>query len=138
MKLSKTEIDQLLKEWNTAWDDHNLDIVMTFFHDDIYFENWTGGYVSGKENLKKAWAPWFKSHGSFEFIEAETFIDEAQQKALYRWTLKWPSLEPGYEGKPEVRRGVDVIHFKDGKIIQKLTFSKTTLEIDGKRIALRP
>jgi hypothetical protein len=28
--------------------------------------------------------------------------------------------------------------FKDGKIIEKLTYSKTTLEIEGKRIALTP
>jgi ketosteroid isomerase-like protein len=50
--------------------------------------------------------------------------------------LDWPSGERGYRGKPERRRGVDVMHFKDGKIIRKYTFSKTTLEIDGQRIKL--
>jgi hypothetical protein len=29
-----------------------------------------------------------------------------------------------------------VMHFKDGKIISKNTFSKTTLEIDGQRVKL--
>ena len=61
-----------------------------------------------------------------------------QQKALYRWQLEWPSIEKGCEGKPEKRRGVDVLHFKDGKIIKKLTYSKTTLEIDGQRVRLLP
>jgi hypothetical protein len=28
------------------------------------------------------------------------------------------------------------MHFKDGKIIQKLTYSKTTVEIDGQRVRL--
>jgi hypothetical protein len=45
-------------------------------------------------------------------------------------------MEPGQEGKQEKRRGVDVIHFEDGKIINKFTYSKTTLEIDGKRYRL--
>jgi hypothetical protein len=36
------------------------------------------------------------------------------------------------------RRGVDVMHFKDGKIIRKLTYSKTTLEIDAQRVRLLP
>ncbi|MCP4023509.1 MAG: hypothetical protein GY729_16810, partial [Desulfobacteraceae bacterium] len=67
-----------------------------------------------------------------------TFFDDDQQKALYRWTLEWPSFEPGFQGQAEIRKGVDVIHFKDGKIFKKLSFSKTRLEIDGKRHALIP
>ena len=62
--------------------------------------------------------------------------DEAQQKALYRWRLEWPSFEKGYEGRPETRRGVDVIHFQGGKIIRKLTYCKTTIEIDADRVRL--
>ena len=119
--------------WNAAWDSHDLDGVMTLFHKDVLFENWTGGKVKGKAALHKAWAPWFENHGGFRFIPEETFIDEAEQKVLYRWQLQWPSFENGYEGQPEIRRGVDVIHFQDGKIIKKLTYSKTTIEIDGKR-----
>ncbi len=40
--------------------------------------------------------------------------------------------------KHEARRGSDVLHFKDGKIIQKLTYSKTTVELDGERVRLTP
>jgi len=136
MKLTRIEIENALRKWNLAWDGHDLDGVMDLFHNAIQFDNWTGGRVRGKKNLREAWAPWFKNHGNFKFIEEETFIDEAAQKVLYRWQLKWPSMEPGQEGKQEKRRGVDVIHFEDGKIINKFTYSKTTLEIDGKRYRL--
>ena len=136
MTLSRDEIMDALKKWNLSWDNHDLDGVMQLFHDEILFENWTGGRVKGKEALRKAWAPWFANHGGFRFTEEETFIDENEQKALYRWTLKWPSFEKGYEGKPERRRGVDVLHFQDGKIIEKLTYSRTTIEIDGDRLSL--
>ncbi len=136
MRLTKDQIRRALTQWNKAWDDHDLDGVMELFHEDILFENFTGGKAEGKENLRKAWIPWFSNHGGFRFIEEETFIDEEEQKVLYRWELHWPSFERGYAGRPERRRGVDVIHFQDGKIIKKLTYSKTTVEIDGARIRL--
>jgi ketosteroid isomerase-like protein len=131
--LSREEIENALKKWNMAWDNHDLDGVMELFHEDILFENWTGGQARGKENLRKAWASWFENHGDFKFTEEETFIDADRQKALYRWQLEWPSLEKGFEGSAEKRRGVDVLHFRDGKIIRKLTYSKTTIEIKGER-----
>ena len=136
MKLSRKEIETALINWNRAWDSHDLAGVMALFHDEVTFDNWTGGIAQGKSALEKAWAPWFANHGGFRFIEEETFIDEETQKVLYRWLLEWPSFEKGVEGKPEKRRGVDVIHFRDGKIINKFTYSKTTLEIDGERHAL--
>jgi ketosteroid isomerase-like protein len=134
--LSRKEIEESLRKWNEAWSKHDLDGVMELFHDEILFENWTGARAEGKEALRQAWADWFAHNGGFRFTEEETFIDEIQQKALYRWQLDWPSFEKGFEGRPETRRGVDVIHFKDGKIIRKLTYSKTTLLIDGKRVRL--
>ena len=134
--LSREEIQETLAKWYRAWNEHDLDAVMELFHDEILFENWTGGRVRGKENLRQAWTTWFENHGEFRFTEEETFIDEAEQKALYRWQLEWPSLEKGCEGRRERRWGVDVLHFRDGSIIKKLTYSKTTVEIDGKRIRL--
>jgi ketosteroid isomerase-like protein len=136
MTLSRNEITKALQKWNLAWDNYDLDGVMELFHDEVVFDNWTGGRVKGKEALRKAWKPWFDNHGGFQFIEEETFIDETKQKVLYRWLLEWPSLESGHEGKAEKRRGVDVMHFIHGKIINKFTYSKTSIEIEGKRHSL--
>ena len=136
MLLSRREIEKLLLEWNQAWDRHDLDGVMRLFHRDVVFENWTGAKIRGRDNLKKAWKPWFENHGGFRFTEEDTFIDEADQKVLYRWQLEWPCREKELRGEHEIRRGVDVLHFKDGKIIQKLTYSKTTIDVNGQRIPL--
>lgn len=138
MELSKEEISKAMIQWELAWNDHDLTGVMELFHEDVFFEHWHGAIVQGKEALHQAWAPWFENHGGFRFTTEDLFVDEAKQKVLYRWQLDWPSLEKGYEGRPERRRGVDVVHFRDGKIIQKLTYSKTTVEIDGARVRLSP
>ncbi len=134
-ELSRQQIQQALDDWNKAWARYDLDGVMALMHDDVLFENWTGGKARGKEALRKAWQPWF-DRGGFRFIEQELFIDEEQQKILFRWDLEWSCPEKGFEGKTERRSGVDVIHLQSGKIIQKLTFSKTTIEIDGERKVL--
>ncbi len=136
MVLSRSDIQTALDRWNNAWDNHDLDGVLELFHDDVLFENWTGAKVKGKEALRQAWASWFRDHGGFRFTPEETFIDEHEQKAAYRWQLDWPSSEKGYQGKRESRRGLDVLHFKDKRIIRKLTYSKTTVEIGGKRVRL--
>lgn len=126
----------MLHEWDLAWKKYDLDKVMVFFHTDAFFENWNGAYVKGAESIRKAWKNWFDNHGRFRFIEEEIFIDETVQKVLYRWILEWPSAEPGYEGQMEIRKGVDILHLHDGKIINKLTYTKTNVEIDGRRLAL--
>jgi ketosteroid isomerase-like protein len=136
MKLTRKEIIEAMTQWGKAWDRHDLDGVMALFHENVLFDNWTGGQARGKQALREAWAPWFANHGGFRFTEEDTFVDEETQKVLYRWRLDWPSPEKGYQGRPESRRGVDVIHFEEGKIIQKLTYAKTTLEIGGKRVRL--
>ena len=136
MNFTKNVIKKTITEWNQAWNRHDLEAVMDLFHEDILFENWTGAKVLGKEALRNAWRPWFENHGDFRFTEEDTFIDESEQKVLYRWRLEWPSFEKGFEGLLEQRRGVDIIHFKDGKIIKKLTYSKTTLQLGEQRVRL--
>jgi len=138
MVLKREEIISAMVEWEKHWNEHDIYGVMDLFHEEVVFEHWHGGRVQGKLNLFQSWAPWFNNHGGFRFTTEDLFADEKVQKVLYRWRLEWPSLEKGFEGKPEKRRGVDVIQFQDGKIIQKLTYSKTTVEINDAKIRFSP
>jgi ketosteroid isomerase-like protein len=135
--LTRNEIVEALAGMNEAFNAHDLEGVLESLHEDVYFENWTGGRVKGIESLRAAWAPWFKNHGGFRFTYEDVLIDVEQQKAVTRWRLDWPSTEADYEGLHETRRGVDVVRFEGGKVIEKLSYSKTSLEIDGGRVRLR-
>lgn len=134
MTYSKPEIETLIKEWLKNWNEHNLDEVMNFIHDDIIFENWTGAKIQGKSLLKKAWTPWFKNHGNFKFTDEDIFFDEKDQKMLLMWQLEWPSQKDQFN-KTEIRRGVDIMYFLDKKIFRKYSYSKTTVLIDGNPIS---
>jgi ketosteroid isomerase-like protein len=136
MNLSKVEILKLINVWLAAWDEHDLEGVVLLMDENIVFENWTGATIIGKNNLQKAWAPWFRNHGNFKFTKEDIFVDQQEQKVLFSWSLQWPSPEKDFKGKTEVRRGVDVLHFKNGKICRKYSYSKTTIQIDSFQVAL--
>ncbi len=55
---------------------------------------------------------------------------EEIETALAKWHRAWAAHD--LDGVMEL------FHFQDGKIIRKLTNSKTTLEIDGQRVRLLP
>ena len=129
-------IGRVLETWIDAWNAHDLDGVMELLHDEVVFENWDGRAVRGKRDLRRAWTGWFEDHGDFRFVTEEIFVDGGARKALFMWRLDWPSREEAFEGEREERRGVDVLYFEDGKIIRKLTYSKTTVEIGGRKIEL--
>jgi len=136
MNLSKAEAMTLFNEWLMAWNEHDIERVMNLFHEDVVFENWTGAKVIGKKALKKAWTLWFINHGNFTFTEEGVSFDADEQKMLFVWKLEWPSSLSNYKGKNEIRHGVDVLYFKDGKLIKKHTYSKTTIHIEGMPISL--
>ncbi len=136
MRLSKAEILRLIEVWLSAWEEYNLDGVMEIMHDEIIFENWTDEIICGKNKLRKSWIPWFKYHGNFKFTVVDLFVDEQEQKVLFQWNLEWPSIELEYKGKKEIRRGVDVLHFLEGKMYRKYTYSKTKVQIDNISVTL--
>ncbi len=130
------EMLELIRNWLVEWNAHNLDKVMDLLHEEVIFENWTGSLVKGKKNLRRAWMPWFNNHGNFTFINEDLFADQTEQKVLLQWELTWPSSEINFAGQPEIRRGIDIIHFKDGLIHRKFSYSKTTVTIQDKPVAL--
>ena len=137
MKLSGIEIRNQFNTWLIAWNDHDLNGVMDFMHDDIIFNSWSGAIISGKTALTKSWERWFSDHQNFKFTLEDLIIDENEQKMSFSWELDWPSFEKKYSGKREKRKGVDVLLLKEGKIYKKNSYSKTTLQIDSLKVRLQ-
>jgi SnoaL-like protein len=136
MRLSKFEILHQFDCWLISWNEHDLEGVMDFMHENIFFENWNQTSVSGKALLKTAWERWFENHGNFKFSTEDLFIDEEEQKIAFSWKLEWPSLEKNYSGQWEMRRGMDILHLESGKIRKKITYSKTVIQIDNRCVIL--
>lgn len=131
--MTRDEIAQKMDGWLEAWDKHDLDGVAGLFGEDAVFETWTGLRIIGRENIRKAWKEWFKT-GGFRFTSEGIVIDEDSQMVVFPWLYEGPAK--CFEGKNEKRRGIDLIRFKDGLIIEKITYTKTSLEVEGRRITL--
>ena len=134
--MSRSEIYEQFTKWLRAWNEHDLEGVMEFMHEEVTFNSWNGSSICGKVALKKSWQRWFNNHGNFEFIFEDLFIDEIEQKMMFSWELDWPSPEKNYLNKREKRKGVDILCLKDGKIYIKNTYSKTALEIDSVKVSM--
>jgi ketosteroid isomerase-like protein len=52
--LTRKDIEDSLRKWLHAWSKYDLEEVMALFHDDILFDNWTGGRAEGIEALRQA------------------------------------------------------------------------------------
>lgn len=136
--LSREDMHRVISEWMEAWNRHDLEGVMELFHEDVIFENWGGGRVRGKVDLYRVWRPWFQGRSDFKFETIGTILDDDSQQALVRWRLRWPSRLKGYEGEIELREGLDVLHFRAGLIDLKLTYTKTVVEVGGRKVNMTP
>ena len=134
--MSRSEIHEQFNRWLGAWNEHNLEGVLDFMHEEVIFNSWNGSSVCGKSMLKKSWQRWFNNHGNFKFTLEDLFIDEIEQKVMFSWELDWPSSEKNYLDKREKRKGVDILCLKDDKIYIKNTYTKTTLEIDSVKVSM--
>ena len=107
-----------------AWNRHDLEQVMVLFHEEASFTDWHGKIVHGKTRIHRLWQPWFANHGSFHFHLEDVLVDAGEEKAVLHWQLSWPSPDKETRGQPERRQGIDLLYFRDGLIIQKITFSQ--------------
>ena len=129
-------LQTIVEQWMERWNDHDLDAVMTLFHEDASFVSWSGQRIKGKKSIRRAWADWFRNHGNFVFSIELVATDEAQQVVTIQWQLVWPSHEQAYLNKKELRKGVDIVHFKDGLIVLKKSYCQTVLIIDTEKVCL--
>jgi ketosteroid isomerase-like protein len=111
-----------------AFNREDLDAVMAFFAEDAVYDEFDGKKSRGKRDIRAAFAPQFRgAFGRMRFVSEDLFVDPQSGKALIRWLC---TLER--DGKTRGWRGLDVIHVKDGLVVEKLTYAKAErLKLDA-------
>ena len=134
--MNRKEFEIVFEEWLEAWNSQDLEGVLGLFAEQAVFESWNGVRVEGREGMRKVWRSWFEERGPFRFSVEDLFFDEGSQRAAFAWSYEGPATGGRRGSSRETRRGVDLIRFENGKIAKKTTYSKTTIDIDGKRRVL--
>jgi len=95
--------------------------------EDAVYEEFTGTVSRGKAAIRAAFEPQFRGdYGKVRFETEDLFADAATGKALVRWVCHLETRRG-----PASWRGLDILHFEDGLVKQKLTYAKAKVPLLG-------
>ncbi|MDP6709234.1 MAG: nuclear transport factor 2 family protein [Alphaproteobacteria bacterium] len=118
---ARAELEKLVIDFTEAFNADDLDGVMSYFADDAVYDEFDGARHVGKEAIRAAFVPQFRGDfGKIRFRAEDMFLDADTGKALISWlcTLETPERAGGW-------RGLDILHFRDGRLVEKQTYAKT-------------
>ena len=119
----RAELERWVIDFTEAFNREDLDEVMSYFADDAIYDEFDGTRSVGKAAIRAAFIPQFEGKfGRLRFHTEDMLLDVEGGKALIRWlcTVEEPERQGGY-------RGLDILHFRDGKLVEKHTYAKTKL-----------
>ena len=118
--MTHAELEDLVVRFTDAFNREDLDAVMAFFADDGIYDEFDGRQRKGKDAIRAAFEPQFRGDfGRMRFVTEDLFVDPASGKGLIRWLCTTER-----NGKIRGWRGLDVLHFRNGLLVEKQTYAK--------------
>jgi len=110
----------VVQRFNDAYNEHDVDAVMTLMTDDCVFESTAppdGERFEGQDEVRAVWEAFFSSTPTARF-EGEDVMGTGD-RCIVRWRYTWEE-----DGEQRHLRGVDVLRVRDGKVAEKLAYVK--------------
>ncbi len=121
------KLRELTIRFTDAFNRDDLDGVMAMMAEDAVYEEFTGTVSCGKAAIRAAFEPQFRGDfGKMRFETEDLFADAATGKALIRWVCRLETRRG-----PASWRGLDILHFENGLVKQKLTYAKAKVPLLG-------
>jgi ketosteroid isomerase-like protein len=109
---------QVVWQFNAAFNRHDVTAIMALMTEDCRFENTApapdGSAYVGQVAVRMFWQRFFADAPDARFDWEEVFA--CGDRAVVRWVYHWSA-----EGHV---RGVDVMHVRNGKVAEKLSYVK--------------
>ena len=120
---------ELMKEINAAFNDRDVDRILTFFADDCTFlmargPEAVGRRVHGKEAVRRVLADRFKVIPDMRWDHVDAFICGTRAVTV------WMVTGQGKDGERLNYRGCDIYEFRGDKILNKDTYWKLVEQAD--------
>lgn len=126
---ARARLEGLVINFTEAFNRDDLEEVMSFFAADSIYDEFNGVRTQGLAAIRKAFEPQFAGvFGRMRFHTEDMFLDVPAGKALIRWTL---TLEE--ETRAGAYRGLDILHWRDGKLVEKHTYCKAKVPLIRKK-----
>jgi steroid delta-isomerase-like uncharacterized protein len=126
---SLQSLEATIGRYNAAWNDHDLDAIMSMHAPDMVFENHTAGESAQGEDVRAHIGAIFESWPDLRFETRRLYVrdgvvtQEWTATATHSNTMRRGDLVAEPTGKTVEWRGVDVIPFEDGLIKRKDVYS---------------
>ncbi|MEK9683846.1 MAG: nuclear transport factor 2 family protein [Rhodospirillaceae bacterium] len=130
--MTREELETLSIGFTKAFNAEDLDAVMSYFAPDAVYNEFNDLEHSGVEAIRRAFGPQFSGKfGKMRFHDEDMFVDPDSGKSLIRWTLTLEEV-----GRQGAYRGLDILHFVEGKLVEKHTYCKAKVPLIRKKIDL--
>ena len=122
-------LEKLAVAFTEAFNREDIDEVMSYFAEDAIYDEFNDIRHEGLAAIRKAFEPQFSgAFGKMRFHTEDMFLDVGTSKAMTRWVL---TLEG--EDRAGAYRGLDLLHFNDGKLVEKHTYCKAKVPFIRKK-----
>jgi ketosteroid isomerase-like protein len=123
--VDRATLASLVIRFTDAFNQNDLEGVMAFMAEDAVYEEFSGAVSRGKAAIRAAFVPQFRGDfGKMRFETEDLFVDAAAGKALIRWVCRLETRRG-----PAGWRGLDILHFENGLVTQKLTYAKAKVPL---------
>jgi uncharacterized protein (TIGR02246 family) len=117
---TRADLERLTSEFIDTFNRNDLDAMMAFFADDGVYEEFNGRLNEGREAVRAAFEPQFTgAFGEMKFLDEDLLIDPDTGKVMASWRCTL-----SVNGEPTSWRGLDLLHWRDGRLARKLTYAK--------------
>ena len=126
---SAQSLEEAIGRYNRAWNDHDLDAIMSMHAPDMVFENHTAGESADGDEVRDHIGAIFESWPDLHFETRRLYVREGvvtqewTATATHSNTMRRGDLVAEPTGDRIEWRGVDVIPFEDGLIKRKDVYS---------------
>ena len=126
---SAQSLEAAIARYNQAWNDHDLDAIMSMHAPDMVFENHTAGESAEGEVVREHIGAIFETWPDIRFDTRRLYVrdgvvtQEWTASATHTNMMRRGDLVAEPTGRQVEWRGVDVIPFEDGLIKRKDVYS---------------
>jgi steroid delta-isomerase-like uncharacterized protein len=126
---SAQSLEEAIGRYNEAWNDHDLQAIMSMHAPDMVFENHTAGESAQGEEVREHIGAIFETWPDIRFETRRLYVREGvvtqewTASATHSNTMRRGDLVAEPTGKTIEWRGIDVIPYEDGQVKRKDVYS---------------
>jgi steroid delta-isomerase-like uncharacterized protein len=126
---SPAALELTIERYNRAWNEHDLDAIMSMHAPDMVFENHTAGESASGDDVRGHIASIFDSWPDISFSTRRIYfrhalvVQEWTASATHTKTMRRGDLVAEPSGKRVEWKGVDIMPFENGLLTRKTVYS---------------